>query len=122
MTTAIEASIKRSIVIAARARGFSLSEIGRFLGVSRQRVEQLLNDKAHRARRCLKEALERGLVTRASHCERCGHERKALEAHHEDYDEPYLVLWLCIPCHNEVHPHYPEIRAVSDGQKEAPSA
>ena len=107
MTTEVEASVKRSIVKAARERGYSLSEIGRFLGVSRQRVEQIVNDKAHKARQLFREALERGQIARTTHCEECGHERKALEAHHDDYDEPYLVRWLCIPCHNTVHPHHP---------------
>ena len=108
MTTEIESSIKRSIVRSARDRGYSLAEIGRFLGVSRQRIEQLLNDKAHKARRLLNDALTLGQITKPSHCEDCGHKRKALEAHHEDYSEPYLVKWLCIPCHNTVHPRVPE--------------
>lgn len=34
-------------------------------------------------------------------CIRCG-ESKSL-AHHEDYDEPLDVVWLCQPCHKQRH-------------------
>lgn len=34
-------------------------------------------------------------------CEKCG-EAKA-EKHHEDYDKPLQVTWLCRPCHLDLH-------------------
>ena len=34
-------------------------------------------------------------------CEKCG--KKESQAHHEDYDKPYVVLWLCVKCHNDHH-------------------
>ena len=34
-------------------------------------------------------------------CERCGSEKSL--AHHEDYDYPLLVMWLCQPCHKQRH-------------------
>ena len=34
-------------------------------------------------------------------CIRCG-EVKSL-AHHEDYDKPLEVMWLCQPCHKQRH-------------------
>jgi ribosomal protein S27AE len=34
-------------------------------------------------------------------CVRCG-ETKSL-AHHEDYDQPLAVMWLCQPCHKQRH-------------------
>jgi len=34
-------------------------------------------------------------------CVRCG-EAKSL-AHHEDYDKPLEVMWLCQPCHKQRH-------------------
>ena len=34
-------------------------------------------------------------------CERCG-DPKSL-AHHEDYDKPLDVTWLCQPCHKKRH-------------------
>jgi hypothetical protein len=41
-------------------------------------------------------------------CERCGF-MKVL-AHHENYDEPLNVMWLCQPCHKQRHK---EIKAES---------
>lgn len=34
-------------------------------------------------------------------CEGCG--ALKVEAHHEDYDRPYMIRWLCRPCHFDVH-------------------
>lgn len=40
-------------------------------------------------------------------CERCG-EAKSL-AHHENYDEPLNVVWLCQPCHKQRHKEIKEL-------------
>jgi len=34
-------------------------------------------------------------------CERCGEIN--VEGHHEDYDKPYELMWLCKKCHMERH-------------------
>ena len=34
-------------------------------------------------------------------CALCGQEQG--EAHHEDYNEPLLIVWLCKQCHHQVH-------------------
>jgi hypothetical protein len=34
-------------------------------------------------------------------CVRCGNEKSV--AHHEDYDKPLDVVWLCQPCHVKRH-------------------
>ena len=34
-------------------------------------------------------------------CIRCGNEKS--EAHHEDYDKPLDILWLCRVCHKQRH-------------------
>lgn len=34
-------------------------------------------------------------------CIRCGNEKSL--AHHEDYDQPLLIMWLCQPCHKQRH-------------------
>lgn len=34
-------------------------------------------------------------------CVKCGNEKSL--AHHEDYDKPLEVVWLCQPCHKQRH-------------------
>lgn len=34
-------------------------------------------------------------------CQVCGDERSQM--HHEDYDKPLDVTWLCRPCHMDLH-------------------
>lgn len=34
-------------------------------------------------------------------CQNCG--SKEVEMHHEDYDRPLDVTWLCRPCHLALH-------------------
>lgn len=45
-------------------------------------------------------ALRKGLLLRAA-CERCGSEKSV--AHHDDYDKPLDIMWLCQPCHKQRH-------------------
>lgn len=45
-------------------------------------------------------AIRSGKLVRNS-CERCGNEKSY--AHHEDYDKPLDVMWLCQPCHKQRH-------------------
>lgn len=45
-------------------------------------------------------AMKNGLLQKKP-CERCGEEKSL--AHHEDYDKPLDVIWLCQPCHKQRH-------------------
>jgi hypothetical protein len=53
-----------------------------------------------KARRIIRSAIEKGLMTRQS-CEVCGSSNT--QAHHEDYDKPLEVKWLCPSHHAKVH-------------------
>lgn len=52
------------------------------------------------AHRKVRNALEKGALTREG-CEVCGAE--PTEAHHDDYNYPLKVRWLCRTCHAEWH-------------------
>lgn len=45
-------------------------------------------------------AIRNGALVRQP-CIRCGEEKSI--AHHEDYDKPLEVMWLCQPCHKQRH-------------------
>lgn len=51
-------------------------------------------------------AVRNGTLVRQP-CVRCA-ETKSL-AHHEDYDHPLVVMWLCQPCHKQRHKELKEI-------------
>ena len=45
-------------------------------------------------------AIKSGELVRKN-CEKCGNENSI--AHHEDYEKPLMVNWLCQPCHKQRH-------------------
>jgi ribosomal protein S27AE len=61
------------------------------------RAEDRRRGKAHGA---VYRAIKNGKLVREPCC-RCG-EQKSL-AHHEDYDKPLAIMWLCQPCHKQRH-------------------
>ncbi len=46
------------------------------------------------------QAIKRGAITRQP-CEVCGATK--VDAHHDDYNEPLAVRWLCRPHHQQFH-------------------
>ena len=61
------------------------------------RAEDKRRSKAHRA---VSRAISKGTLIRSA-CERCGNQKSV--AHHDDYDFPLAVTWLCQPCHKQRH-------------------
>lgn len=47
-------------------------------------------------------ALKDGFLIKPNQCEHCRQERE-LHGHHEDYNKPYEVIWLCRECHGIRH-------------------
>ena len=45
--------------------------------------------------------VRRGKIVKSDTCEICG--QPHTEAHHEDYNRPLEVNWLCRKCHLELH-------------------
>lgn len=52
------------------------------------------------AHNAVSRAIKSGKLIRQS-CIRCNSEKSY--AHHEDYDKPLDVMWLCQPCHKQRH-------------------
>lgn len=62
----------------------------------------LKNPLKHKAHTILNDALKSNKITKPLLCENCKKE-KELQAHHEDYNKPLEVVWLCSKCHHELH-------------------
>ena len=60
------------------------------------------NKKAVNARSTLNYAVRNRDIARPKRCERCK-EEKTIHGHHEDYDRPLEVTWLCVGCHADRH-------------------
>lgn len=112
--------------------GDSLGQVAARYGVSRQGMWDLLRRRttmrprlrfgaanhfyrggvrgADRAHNIVEKAIERGRLIRPERCEACGEAgepfadgRAPIQGHHDDYNLPLVVRWLCQRCHHEWH-------------------
>ncbi len=57
----------------------------------------------------MESAIKSGALVRVLVCEECGDSghmkdgRTKVQAHHDDYNKPLDVRWLCQPCHHDWH-------------------
>ena len=72
--------------------------VWKLTGLRYEKHQQLKN----RAQQAVMKALREGTLTK-SLCEVCG--RLVVEAHHDDYNKPLEVRWLCKSHHREAHGH-----------------
>lgn len=72
--------------------------VGRRLGVSRQRAEQLINPEKLKARQHTNYLIKTGKIIRQNcFCGQPG------EVHHKDYKNPLNIEWLCSFHHKKIH-------------------
>lgn len=55
-----------------------------------------------RAREAIRDAIKRGHIEKPNSCSYCGRKRY-ITGHHPDYNERLSVIWLCVPCHKNLH-------------------
>lgn len=65
-------------------------------------TETILNSTNSNAGYQLSKAVSMGELVRPDRCENCGKIGK-VQGHHEDYNLPLEVVWLCQDCHIEIH-------------------
>lgn len=58
-------------------------------------------------------ALKSGKLTKPDCCNACGCKSDSIQAHHDSYDKPLEVTWLCLKCHRSLHG---DNRALNDEQ------
>lgn len=56
----------------------------------------------------VRHALKKGVLVKPDACEHCGLDKVRLQGHHEDYDKPLEVIWLCRACHTKAHGKQPK--------------
>lgn len=82
--------------------GMSFRQISAALGISHYRLEQIVAPRRSDAREAVRYALKTGTLVRPSACESCLLSVRT-HAHHEDYDKPLDIKWLCTKCHAKAH-------------------
>jgi len=61
-----------------------------------------LNPQSAQISHLVQYAIKTGKIKKPNICETCKEKRK-LVAHHEDYDFPFKINWLCYSCHKNLH-------------------
>ena len=84
---------------------------------------QLVDErKANRARAKVARLISNGNLSRSDICEQCGKDGYNVP-HHDDYDKPLNVVWLCLSCHGklECSTHKPKKKGYcNDGRGNRP--
>lgn len=55
----------------------------------------------YRAHNLVASAIKRGLLAKPSVCSICG-KAGIIHAHHEDYEKPLDIVWVCARCHRKI--------------------
>lgn len=71
------------------------------LAARRRRFRKNHPDK-NRAHRMIYKAVRCGRIVKSEICQCCGVSEN-IEAHHQDYEKPLSVIWLCRGCHRSKH-------------------
>ena len=70
-------------------------------GAAQSRKARARNPNYQTAHNAVARAIKAGTLLR-SQCQVCGR-KTDVQAHHEDYEKPLDVMWLCPPCHHARH-------------------
>ena len=78
--------------------------VAAMLGGTRTRV-RATDPQKRAANSAVQRAVADGTLAKPDHCSRCQEPVIAsqLHGHHEDYDKPLDVAWLCAECHARIH-------------------
>lgn len=88
-----------------RTRKYIQSEKGKAKHLETTRKYEANNKEKISAQRKVRKAVLAGKIIRPEHCEICKCEGK-VQGHHEDYNKPLEVIWMCSKCHIYHHQEY----------------
>lgn len=95
-----------------RERGKLPRRVANTVKNTRERRETLKGIGYTAAHNKVARALASGELQKPEKCSHCDKGRQ-IEAHHEDYNKPLEVTWLCSACHSMLHlGETPEARAI----------
>lgn len=83
-----------------RSREWKKANPGRHAELAR--AYRARNKEKTKAQNQVNYAIRKGFIERGG-CEKCG-TKSRVHAHHDDYDKPFEVRWLCYLCHKAEHP------------------
>ena len=86
--------------VKARTSAYIRTERGKEARRTSAENQKFYNAKKVAARQIVRMAIVGGILVKQP-CERCG--AVEVEAHHEDYDKPLEVNWLCLSDHRKLH-------------------
>lgn len=89
---------------------YSKTEAGKATA-AKARLKYIENNTIKRAAHIiLGNAVRDGKICKPSVCECCGESfsSRKIQAHHDDYEKPLEVRWLCIKCHTKWHKEHGE--------------
>jgi hypothetical protein len=65
--------------------------------------KKYITPPATRAHKKIQYRITNGKIKKPEICFRCKQKSMRLDAHHEDYNKPLNVIWLCPQCHRDIH-------------------
>lgn len=87
---------------AKKARDYRSTKTGKEAAYKANKKRYSLNKKKILARTKLNYHVNKGNITKPNVCSDCS-KKCVPEAHHDDYDKPLEVRWLCRRCHSLFH-------------------
>lgn len=67
----------------------------------REKNKDKIRDQRN-AHRLIMYAIKLGVLKKSLYCEECGMTDCLIDGHHENYDEPLKVKWVCRKCHRKL--------------------
>lgn len=93
--------ILKAVALAIERRK-PIRSVAASFGITRQRLDQIINPLHLKAREMVSKAIKSGLLIRPDSCQECQSHGKVF-AHHSDYSKPLCVVFLCHKCHLDKH-------------------